>query len=184
MFRDPIAFGLQSERAKQQDTAIAAATAEVADVADDEELASYAGLVGKRIYDADDDVAAEIVSIDTASSRGQKYEEIRATCVELIDYTVPDCALTLTGKVSPLCHTCMSFSHSHSHSHSHSTCIFYFLICLPTPTSAPPIAAQVKTKCNVCGRNHEIDYGISSTDPAVKYQPIEELVSAYEELDC
>ena len=115
MFRDPIAFGLQSERAKQQDAAIAAATAEVADVADDEELASYAGLVGKRLYDEDDDVAAEIVSIDTASSRGGKYEEIRATCVELIDDTVPDCALTLTGKVSPRCHTCISFSHSHSH---------------------------------------------------------------------
>ena len=134
--------------------------------------------MGKRIYDADDGVAAEIVSIDTASSRGGKYEEIRATCVELIDDTVPDCTLALTGKVSPLCHTCMSFSHSHS------TCIFYFLICLPTPTSAPPIAAQVKTKCNVCGRNHEMDYGISTTDPDHGgYVPIEELIKAYEELD-
>ena len=100
MFRDPIAFCLQSERAKQQDAAIAAATAEVADVADDEELASYAGLVGKRLYDEDDDVAAEIVSIDTASSRGHKYEEIRATCVRLGgNKEVPGCAITATGKV-------------------------------------------------------------------------------------
>ena len=110
-------------------------------------------------------------------------KEIRATCVELIDDTVPECALTLTGKVNLLCHTCISFSHAHSHSHSHSTCIFYFLICLPTPTPAPPIAAQVKTKCNVCGHNHELDYGIASTDPKVDYVPIEELIAAYEELD-
>ena len=80
--------------------AIAAATAKVAEVADDNELASYAALVGKRIYDAGDDVTAQIVSIDTASSRGQKYEEIRATCVELIDCNVPGCAILLTGKVS------------------------------------------------------------------------------------
>ena len=79
---------------------MAAATAGVAKVADDEELAGYAGLVGKRLYDADDGVTAEVVSIDTASSRGQKYEEIRATCVELIDGAVPDCAISLTGKVS------------------------------------------------------------------------------------
>ena len=31
--------------------------------------------------------------------------------------------------------------------------------------------------------DHEVDYGISSTDPNVKYQPIEELIAAYEELD-
>ena len=104
LFRQPICIGLQSERAKQQDAAIATATAEVAKVAEDEELASYAGLVGKRIYDADDDVAAQIVSIDTASSRGQKYEEIRATCVELINGAVPGCAISLMGKVSLLCH--------------------------------------------------------------------------------
>ena len=90
------------------------------------------------LYDEDDGVSAQIVSIDTASSRGQKHEEIRATCVELVDGNVPDCAITLTGKV--------------------------------------------KTKCNVCWCNHEIDYGISSTDPKVKYQPIEELISAYEKL--
>ena len=100
LFRKPLCIGLQSERAKQQDAAIATATAEVAKVADDEELAGYAGLVGKRLYDADDGVTAEVVSIDTASSRGQKYEEIRATCVELIDGAVPDCAISLTGKVS------------------------------------------------------------------------------------
>ena len=61
MFRDPIAFGLQSARASQQDAAIAAATAKVAEVADDDELASYAALVGKRLYDADDEVTAEIM---------------------------------------------------------------------------------------------------------------------------
>ena len=76
----------------------------MAKVAEDEELARYAGLVGKRIYDVDDGVAAEIVSIDTASSRGQEYEEIRATCVELIDGAVPECAISLTGKVSLQCH--------------------------------------------------------------------------------
>ena len=43
--------------------------------------------------------------------------------------------------------------------------------------------SQVKTKCNICGENHEIDYGISSTDPSVQYQPIEELIAAYEELE-
>ena len=91
---------MQSARASQQDAAIATATAEVAEVAEDEELGRYAGLVGKRIYDVDDGVAAEIVSIDTASSRGQEHEEIRATCVELIDGAVPDCAISLTGKVS------------------------------------------------------------------------------------
>ena len=62
----------------------------------------------------------------------------------------------------------------------------------PEPTargfgvSSPSLGAstaQVKTNCNVCGRNHEVDYGIVSTDPKVQYQPIEELVSAYEELD-
>ena len=79
---------------------MAMATAEVAAVADNDELASYAELVGKRLYDEDDNVTAQIVSIDTASSRGQKYEEIRATCVELIDGNVPGCAMSLTGKVS------------------------------------------------------------------------------------
>ena len=81
--------------------AMAAATAEVAKVADDEELASYAGLVGRRLYDADDGVCAEIVSIDTARSRGHKFEEVRATCVELDgNMNVPGCAITATGKVS------------------------------------------------------------------------------------
>ena len=47
--------------------------AEVATVADDEELASYAGLVGKWLYDEDNGVTAQIVSIDTASSRGQEH---------------------------------------------------------------------------------------------------------------
>ena len=47
-----------------------------------------------------------------------------------------------------------------------------------------PIAAQVKTKCNKCGRNHEVDYGISTTDPDHGgYEPIENLIKAYEELD-
>ena len=83
----------------------AAATAEVAEVADDEELASYAGLVGRRLYDADDGVCAEIVSIDTASSRGHKFEEIRATCVRLdSEMNVPECAITATGKVSQAQH--------------------------------------------------------------------------------
>ena len=92
---------MQSARASQQDAAIATATAEVAEVADDEELASYAGLVGRRLYDADDGVCAEIVSIDTARSRGHKFEEVRATCVELDgNMNVPECAITATGKVS------------------------------------------------------------------------------------
>ena len=70
-------------------------------VADDEELASYAGLVGRRLYDADDGVCAQIVSIDTAPSRGHKFEEVRATCVELDgNMNVPECAITATGKVS------------------------------------------------------------------------------------
>ena len=116
---------MQSARASQQDAAIATATAEVAEVAEDEELGRYAGLVGKRIYDADDGVTAEVVSIDTASSRGQKYEEIRATCVELIDGAVPGCAISLTGKVSLLLPRAFSHAHSHPNSHSHSTCIFF-----------------------------------------------------------
>ena len=119
----------------------------------------------------------------STTPRGQEYEEIRAMCVELIDGAVPGCAISLTGKVSLLLPRAFSHAHSHPNSHSHSTCIFCFLICPPTPISAPPIAAQVKTKCNKCGRNHEIDYGIASTDPSVKYQPIEELITAYEELD-
>ena len=104
---------------------MAAATAEVAKVADDDELASYAGLVGKRLYDEDGGVAAQIVSIDTASSRGQEYEEIRATCVELIGGAVPECAISLTGKVSLLLPRAFSHAHSHPNSHSHSTCIFF-----------------------------------------------------------
>ena len=87
-----------------------------------------------------------------------------------------------------------SHAASHSivlHSHSHPalaqlTCsfiififtfhtLFLFFLCIFT--------SQVKTKCNICGMNHEIDFGISSTDPSVKYQPIEELIAAYEELD-
>ena len=64
---------------------------------------------------------------DTASSRGQKYEEIRATCVELIDGAVPGCAISLTGKVSLLLPRAFSHarSHSNSNSHSNSTCIFF-----------------------------------------------------------
>ena len=100
MFRAPIAFGIQSARASQQDAAMAAATAGVAAVADDAELAGHGWLVGKRLYDGDDGVCAEIVSIDTASSRGHKYEEIRATCVRLGgNKEVPGCAITATGKV-------------------------------------------------------------------------------------
>ena len=38
-------------------------------------------------------------------------------------------------------------------------------------------------KCNICGMDHEVDFGISSTDPSVTYQPIEELIAAYEELE-
>ena len=105
--------------------AIATATAEVAKVADDEELAGYAGLVSKRLYDADDGVTAEVVSIDTASSRGQKYEEIRATCVELIGGAVPECAISLTGKVSLLLPRAFLHAHSHPNSHSNPTCIFF-----------------------------------------------------------
>ena len=116
---------MQSARASQQDAAIATATAEVAEVAEDEELGRYAGLVGKRIYDVDDGVAAEIVSIDTASSRGQEYEEIRATCVELIDGAVPECAISLTGKVSLLLPRAFLHAHSHPNSHSNPTCIFF-----------------------------------------------------------
>ena len=81
--------------------AMAAATAEVAAVADDEELAGHEWLVGKRLYDGDDSICAQIVSIDTASSRGNKFEEIRATCVRLDSgLNVPECAITATGKVS------------------------------------------------------------------------------------
>ena len=81
--------------------AMAAATAEVAAVADDEELAGHEWLVGKRLYDGDDSICAQIVSIDTASSRGHKFEEIRATCVRLdSEMNVPECAITATGKVS------------------------------------------------------------------------------------
>ena len=81
--------------------AMAAATAEVAAVADDEELAGHEWLVGKRLYDSDDSICAQIVSIDTASSRGQKHEEIRATCVRLdSNHRLPECAITATGKVS------------------------------------------------------------------------------------
>ena len=80
---------------------MAMATAEVAAVADDEELASYEGIVGRRLYDAEDGIAAQIVSIDTASSRGQKFEQIMATCVKLgSDRNMPECAITATGKVS------------------------------------------------------------------------------------
>ena len=75
--------------------------AQAAREADDEELAGHEWLVGKRWYDADDGVCAEIVSIDTASSRGHKFEEIRATCVRLdSEMNVPECAITATGKVS------------------------------------------------------------------------------------
>ena len=63
---------------------MATATAEVAAVADDEELAGYERLVGKRLYDEEDGIAAQIVAVHTASSRGQKHEEIRATCVRLL----------------------------------------------------------------------------------------------------
>ena len=81
--------------------AMAAATAEVAAVADDEELAGHEWLVGKRLYDGDDSTCAQIVSIDTAFSRGHKFEEVRATCVELDgNMNVPECAITATGKVS------------------------------------------------------------------------------------
>ena len=70
-------------------------------VADDEELAGHEWLVGKRLYDGDDSICAQIVSIDTASSRGHKFEEIRATCVRLdSEMNVPKCAITATGKVS------------------------------------------------------------------------------------
>ena len=31
--------------------------------------------------------------------------------------------------------------------------------------------------------DYEVDFGISSTDPNVTYQPIEELIAAYEELE-
>ena len=80
---------------------MAAATAEVAEVADDEELAGHVWLVGKRLYDAEDGIAAEIVAIHTASSRGQKHEEIRATCVRLdSNHRLPECAITATRKVS------------------------------------------------------------------------------------
>jgi hypothetical protein len=85
--------------------AMAAATAEVAAVADDEELAGHEWLVGKRLYDSDDSICAQIVSIDTASSRGQKHEEIRATCVRLdSNHRLPECAITATGKVSQAQH--------------------------------------------------------------------------------
>ena len=104
---------------------MATATAVVAEVADDEELAGYAGLVGKRLYDEDDGVTAQIVSIDTASSRGQEHEEIRATCVELIDGNVPECTISLTGKVSLLLPRAFSHAHSHPNSHSNPTCIFF-----------------------------------------------------------
>ena len=81
--------------------AMAAAAAEVAAVADDEELAGHEWLVGKRLYDGDDSICAQIVSIDTASSRSHKFEEIRATCVRLdSERNVPECAITATGKVS------------------------------------------------------------------------------------
>ena len=80
---------------------MATATAEVAAVADDEELAGHEWRVGKRLYDGDDSICAQIVSIDTASSRGHRYEEIRATCVRLDgNKKVPECAITATGKVS------------------------------------------------------------------------------------
>ena len=62
---------------------MATATAEVAAVADDEELAGYGRLVGKRLCDEEDGIAAEIVAIHTAPSRGQEHEKIRATCVKL-----------------------------------------------------------------------------------------------------
>ena len=127
LFRDPIAFGLQSARAAQQDAAIAAATARVAEVADDDELASYAGLLGKRLYDEDDDVTAQIVSINTASSRGGKFEEIRVTCVELIYSNVPGCAISLTGKVSHaqrLTQLFCTLTHSHP-ALAQLTCILF-----------------------------------------------------------
>ena len=101
LFREPIAFGVQSARASQQDAAMATATAEVAAVADDEELAVHERLVGKRLYDEPDGIAAQVTAIHTACSRGHKFEEIRATCVRLdANKEVPECAITATGKVS------------------------------------------------------------------------------------
>ena len=81
--------------------AMAAVAAGVAGVAGGGEPASCAGLVGMRLCDADDGVCAEIVSVDTAPSRGDKFGEARATCVELGgNMGVPGCATTATGKVS------------------------------------------------------------------------------------
>ena len=76
---------------------MAAATAEVAAVADDEELAGHEWLVGKRLYDSDDSICAQIVSIDTAFSRGHQHEVGG-------NKEVPGCAITATGKVSQAQH--------------------------------------------------------------------------------
>ena len=180
MFREPIAFGVQSARASQQDAAMATATAEVAAVADDEELAGYERLVGKRLYDEEDGIAAQIVAVHTAFSRGQKHEEIRATCVRLdANKEVPECAITATGRVSRVSLAVSPTSHV-----SRLTCALYFSVyvsvCPPSPLLLP---IQVKTCCNVCGKNHEEDYGISSTDPSITYQPIDELIEAYAQLE-
>ena len=165
---------------------MATATAEVAAVADDEELADYERLVGKRLFDEDDDIAAQITAIHTASSRGHKFEEIRATCVRLdANKEVPGCAITATGRVGHAPRlSALSLAVSPTSHVSRLTCALYFSVyvsvCPPSPLLLP---IQVKTCCNVCGMDHEEDYGISSTDPGVTYQPIEELIEAYAQLE-
>ena len=148
LFREPVAFGVQSARASQQDAAMATATAEVAAVADDEELAGHERLVGKRLYDEEDGIAAQITAIHTACSRGHKFEEIRATCVRLdANKEVPECAITATGRVSRVSRLTRCLTHVPRL--TPHLCLVFFRLCfrLPTLTPAPPDTGQNMLQC-------------------------------------
>ena len=127
---------------------MATATAEVAAVADDEELAGYERLMGKRLYDEEGGIAAEIVAIHTASSRGQKHEDIRATCVRLdSNRRLPECAITATGRVSRVSRLTRCLTHVPRL--TPHLCLVFFRLCfrLPTLTPAPPDTGQNMLQC-------------------------------------
>ena len=127
---------------------MATATAEVAAVADDEELAGYERLVGKRLYDEEGGIAAEIVAIHTAPSRGQKHEDIRATCLRLdSNRRLPECAITATGRVSRVSRLTRCLTHVPRL--TPHLCLVFFRLCfrLPTLTPAPPDTGQNMLQC-------------------------------------